>query len=340
MVLSGWERVALPDGMRASSVALVDRTIVVGGHAGTGADRVPAMARGEAADPRFRATDVRPRSPYGAKADLVSVVGTGSSVVALGAAHGGAHANFRWTIWSGSPERIVDRPQNFDAFGGEEAGGLQDVAWDSTGPMIVGSWQGAHGLDGRIWRVADDRWTRQPPVPALTNTATRQVAPRAAETRHDAIVISGSVIELSGGVRQSAAIWRGAGAQWALTVLPDPGRRSEAWSTDCAAACATLGSRDGSAAVWEGPTRASLPELGVDDHDNGVIIIDGGRTIAALSSAGRGRLLVGQAGHWSSYTAPDGVVRSALLVGSRLYLVSDDDGGALWARDLADVLPR
>ena len=72
-------------------------------------------------------------------------------------------------------------------------------------------------------------------------------------------MISGSVVELADGVRQSAAIWRGSGARWSLIVLPDPGRRSEAWSTDCAAGCTTLGSRDGAVAVWEDDTRARVP---------------------------------------------------------------------------------
>lgn len=337
--LAGWVRVSLPSSMRASSMALIGGTLVVGGYSGSGTDRAPAMARAAAADPHFVAADVRPASPYGAVADLVSVTGAGSSVVALGAAHGGAHSNFRWTIWSGSTRQIVDRPQSFYAFGGEEAGGLLDVGWDGSGPMIVGTWQGSRGLDGRIWRVTDDRWSRQAQVPALTNTATRQIAPRAAESRQTT-VISGSVIDLVDGVRQSAAIWRGSGASWTLTVLPDAGRRSEAWSTDCAAGCTTLGSRDGVVAVWKDDTRARVPDVTVDDHDNGVLLLGADVTLAVLSSAGKGRLLVGRAGDWRAYTAPDGVVRSALLVGSRLYLVTDDSGGALWSRDLSDILER
>ena len=78
----------------------------------------------------------------------------------------------------------------------------------------------------------------------------------------------------------------------------------------------------------------------MDDHDNGVLLLGGDRTLAVLSSAGKGRLLVGRAADWRAYTAPDGVVRSALLVGSRLYLVTDDSGGALWSRDVSDILAR
>ena len=112
------------------------------------------MVHGAATDPHFAATDVRARRRRMAEvADFVSLATDGSSIVALGAAHGGAHANSRWTIWSGTPRRVIDRPQIFYAFGGQEAGDLIDVAWDDRGPMIVGSWLGKHGLDGRIWRV-------------------------------------------------------------------------------------------------------------------------------------------------------------------------------------------
>jgi hypothetical protein len=338
--LEGWTRWPLPGSMAASSLALVGPNLVVGGHVGTGDDRTPALVYGAATDPHFTSADVRARSPYGKVADFVSLATDGSSIVALGAAHGGAHANSRWTIWSGTPRRVIDRPQIFYAFGGQEAGDLIDVAWDDRGPMIVGSWLGKHGLDGRIWRVEGETWSRAAPIPSLVNTVARQMGPRVAESRGSATVISGSVVELAGGVRQSAAIWRGSGARWSLIVLPDPGRRSEAWSTDCAAGCTTLGSRDGAVAVWEDDTRARVPDVTVDDHDNGVLLLGGDRTLAVLSSVGKGRLLVGRAGDWRAYTAPDGVVRSALLVGSRLYLVTDDSGGALWSRDLSDILAR
>jgi hypothetical protein len=326
--------------MAASSLAVVGPNLVVGGDVGTGDDRAPALVYGMAADPHFTAADVRPQSPYGKVADFVSLATDGSSIVALGAAHGGAHANSRWTIWSGTLKRIVDRPQIFYAFGGQQAGDLIDVAWDDRGPMIVGSWLGKHGLDGRIWRVQGETWSRVAPIPSLVNTVARQMDPRAAETRGRATVISGSVVELTGGVRQSAAIWRGSGASWTLTVLPDPGRRSEAWSTDCVAGCATLGSRDGAVAIWDAGMLAPVPELTVADSDNGVVVSDGDRVLAAFSSAGEGRLLIGRGADWRAYTAPDGVVRSALLIGSRLYLLTDDNGGALWSRDVSDVLAR
>ena len=56
----------------------------------------------------------------------------------------------------------------------------------------------------------------------------------------------------------------------------------------------------------------------------------------AISTNGQGRLLVGHDGGWRLYTAPQGSVRVAALVGTRLYLVSGpEDAAVLTVRDLA-----
>ncbi|HEY5784916.1 MAG TPA: hypothetical protein VIT65_09065 [Microlunatus sp.] len=344
--LAGWDAVHLPGDLIPATLAAVGDDVLIGGFVGSGVERTPAMARGSAADtsPAWQLVSLRPSTPYGKVASLVSLSGDGRSIAAIGAAHGGAHANFRWTIWTGTRAGVADRPQTFETFGGQEAGGLLCVAQDHQGPLIVGTWQGAHGLDGAIWRPAGERWVRQPTPSALANTIDRQVAPRTAAGQSDgSVTINGSVIDLTDGVRQSAAVWRGSGAHWTLTELPDPGKRSEAWSTVCAgtgsAGCWTVGSREGAVAVWSPDPRSSLPELAVGDHDSGVITQYGDRIVAAISAHGQGRLLIGHDGAWKLYSAPDGAVRAAALVGTRLYLVSGpDDGAVLTVRDLADLL--
>ncbi len=345
VVLTGWETVDLPGGLTPATVAAVGGDVLVGGSVGAGAERAPALVRGSAdgSAPDWQPVPLQPSTPYGKVASLVSLVGDGRSVTALGAAHGGAHANFRWTVWTGTPAGLVDRPQTFETFGGQEAGSLLAVIRDGAGPLIVGTWQGAHGLDGALWRSDGRRWIRQPTPAALANTVDRQVAPSTASGQPDGTVtIDGSVVDLSDGVRQSAAVWRGSGGTWRLSVLPDPGQRSEAWSTTCAGAgsdCWTVGSRDDATAVWSDGARASPPELPVDDDDTGVIARHGGRVVAAISTNGQGRLLVGHDGDWRLFTAPDGVVRAATLVGTRLYLVSGPENHAvLSVRDLEDVL--
>ena len=239
----------------------------------------------------------------------------------------------------------MDRPQTFETFGGQEAGSLLAVVRDRVGPLIVGTWQGAHGLDGALWRADGDRWVRQPTPTALANTVDRQVAPRTAAGQPDgSVTIDGSVIDLSDGVRQSAAVWRGSGTDWRLSLLPDPGKRSEAWSTVCAepgsAECWTVGSRDGSGGGVDRrcPRRAcrSCPSATTTPASSP------GTTIGwSPRSARTARVACWSADGdaWRLYTAPDGVVRAAALVGTRLYLVSGpEDSAVLSVRDLADVL--
>ena len=344
-VLSGWQRVALPGGLAPSTVQVAGDELLVGGSVRTGAERSPALARGST-DAGWRSMPLTPATPYGRVAVLISVTGDGRSVEAVGAAHGGAHANFRWTIWTGTPSGVVDRPQTFETFGGQEAGTLLAVTRDRQGPLIVGTWQGAYGPDAAVWRAKGERWVRQPSPASLANTVDRQVAPRTATGQPDgSVVISGSVIQLADGVRQSAAVWRGSGADWELSELSDPGRRSEAWSTACLGSdpgdhgCWSVGSREGKVSVWSADERASVPDLVVGDDDAGVIARHDEQVVVALSSEGHGRLLIGHAGAWRLYTAPEGVVRGAALVGTRLYLVSGPvDAAVLSVRDLSDVL--
>lgn len=340
--LRDWDQVTLPDGMVPSTLLVGKDMLLVGGHRPAGADRSPAMVKLP-----IDGTDVGPApvpltatTPYGKIADLVSLTRSGERVVAMGAAHGGAHANFRWTIWTGTTDRLVDRPQTFETFGGWEAGTLLGVATDSRGPMVVGTWQGSHGQDGAIWRAEGERWVRQPPVPALANTAEQQVGPRNVDQQPAAsVAVSGSVIDLRGGVRQSAAYWRDVSGSWSLTTLPDPGKRSEAWSTACAEVCWSVGARDGAVAVWSDRARSAVPAVRVEDADTGRILLWRDRVVAVIDSDAGGRLLVGQDDRWRIYTAPDGPIRSAALRGARLYLVAGaGDSARLVSRDLTDVL--
>lgn len=350
--LSDWDVISLPGGLVPATLHLSreDGPLLIGGHVRRGAERTPALALLPLAG-----TDASPSpipltaaTPYGKVADLVSLTGAGNAVVALGAAHGGAHANFRWTIWSGTTARLRDRPQTFETFGGWEAGTLLGVATDARGPMIVGTWQGEHGLDGAVWRADGERWVRQPTAPVLANTAERQVAPRGVSQPDDrTVVVNGSVIDLGDGVRQSAATWRATDGQWSLTVLGDPGKRSEAWSTACATRCWTVGGRDGALAVWAEDRRVEVSPLAVADGDSARVLFWRDRALVVASSAGLGRLLVGDgradasSGSWRVYTAPNGIIRSAAMVGNRLYLVTGTEKSrSLYVRDLTDVLAR
>jgi hypothetical protein len=92
-----------------------------------------------------RRVPLHPNSPYAKVADLASLAARGDEVVAIGAAHGGAHANFRWTVWAGSTQRLDDYPQTFETFGGQSAGGLSNIVFTSDGPVIAGTWAAKEG---------------------------------------------------------------------------------------------------------------------------------------------------------------------------------------------------
>lgn len=342
-VLEDWHSIALPEEMSASTLLSTGTSVLIGGSVPAGDARRPALARLPVDGTDVGPVPLTPATPYGKVADLVSLTGTDRSVTALGAAHGGAHANFRWTIWTGTADGVTDRPQTFETFGGWEAGTLLGLAADDDGPLIVGTWQGAAGADGAVWRPEGRRWVRQPTDPAFTTTPDRQLGPRGVDQgAGGTVLVSGSVIDLRDGVHQRAAYWQDRGGSWTVTDLPDPGTRSEAWSTVCTDTCRSVGSRDGRLAVWSDGRREELSATAVGDHDSARILVSGDRTLVAFSSGGAGRLLVGRTGHWRSYTAPDGRLVSAAMDGSRLLLVTTTSSGrgGVWVRDLADLLRR
>ena len=257
---------------------------------------------------------------------------------ALGEAHGGAHANFRWTAWSGSVTALTERPQTFETFGGISAGSLLDIVATTDGPVIAGSWSApdGRGLDAAVWLARGQTWQRQESTGgALANRDDLQVAPRAASATGSAMIITGSVITFGDGVHQSAAIWTwpSRNAPWQLIRLPETGDRSEALSSACAEQCWVSGHVDGQVALWRtGPGDAvretTLPVTPIDvDGPGPRTIIVGGRPGVLFSHAGgeptaaAGRLGLADADR------PHGPVREAVMIGNRLYAIV---GADLW----------
>src|SRR3712207_1904064 len=107
-----WTPVDLPESMNPRSLAVSGADLLVGGRSSVGGDH-PVLAV-LAGNGTVRPVPLRPNSPYAKVADLVSLDAKGAEVVALGAAHGGAHSNFRWTVWRGTADGLVDYPQTFE----------------------------------------------------------------------------------------------------------------------------------------------------------------------------------------------------------------------------------
>ena len=341
-----WTAVALPAGLNPSALVVAGETVLVGGRSTAGVER-PGLVT-VASDGAVTPLPLRPTSPYAKIADLVSLATDGRTVYALGKAHGGAHANFRWTTWQGSTTGgLAETPQSFYTFGGWEAGGLLDVVLTSDGPAIAGSWSSPDGtgLDAAVWSLDGKAWKRQESTgSALANTREVQVAPRAAAADGATLIISGSVITFPDGVQQSAALWTrpAAAADWQLLRLPDPGRTSEALSTACARTCWVAGHADGQAALWRrepdgtAARETALPAQPIDvDGPGPRAVVVQGRPGVLVSQEGKTTLLLSGEGGWTTIAAPDGTVQDATVLGDRLYAVlGDGRSSRLWVAAL------
>jgi hypothetical protein len=343
-----WNRIALPESVAASSLATTSDKLLVGGRASSGGDH-PVLFTVDAAG-TTRPVQLRPNSPYAKAADLVSLATRGDDVVALGAAHGGAHANFRWSVWGGSTQRLDEYPQTFETFGGWSAGGLLDIVITSESPAIAGTWASSEGgLDAAVWLPRGRKWLRQDSAgTALANTKEIQVAPRAASAADTIMIISGSVITFGDGAEQRAAIWTwpSHNSAWVLQQLPDAGTHSEVLSSRCTQTCWVSGHADGNVALWSfqkaqpdaTATRDStLPSMKIDTDGPGPrTVLSGDQPGVIFSHAGSTHLLLSDSHNgWQTFTAPAGSVLDAAIVEDRLYaIISSDDGVELWTTDL------
>jgi len=343
-----WSRIALPESVAASSLAAASGNLLVGGRASADGDHPVLFSVDTSGTPR--PVSLHPISPYAKVADLASLAVRDDDVVALGTAHGGAHANFRWTVWAGSSQRLNEYPQTFETFGGQSAGGLLDIVSTSDGPAIAGTWAArAGGLDAAVWLPKGRKWLREESAgTALANTKQIQVAPRAASGAGSAMIISGSVITFGDGAEQRAAvwIWPNRSSAWMLQQLPEAGTHSEALSSACAQTCWVSGHADDTLALWSfDPGHAAgtaardstLPSLQIDTDGPGPrTIMSGDRPGVVFSHAGSTRLLMSDShSGWQTFTAPDGSVLDAATVGERLYaIIRAGDGVGLWAADL------
>jgi hypothetical protein len=343
-----WSRIALPESVAASSLAAASDNLLVGGRASSGGVH-PVLFTVDAS----RAThpvQLRLSSPYAKAADLISLAAHDDDVVALGAAHGGAHANFRWTVWAGSTQRLDEYPQTFETFGGQSAGGLLDIVITSEGPAIAGSWASSEGgLDAAVWLPRGRKWLRQESAgTALANTKQVQVAPRVASTAGSTMIISGSVITFGDGAEQRAAIWiwPNRSSAWTLQQLPDAGTHSEALSSGCMQTCWVSGHADGNVALWSfDPAQAdatatrdsTLPSMKIDTDGPGPrTVLSGDRPGVIFSHAGSTQLLLRDSHDgWQTFTAPTGSVLDAAIIDDRLYaIIRSDDRVELWTTDL------
>ncbi len=336
-----WRPVPLPEG--SDPVTLTP--------AGPGALLIGARASGQPIprlvvlrDEMLSEVPLAPTSPYAPLAQWFSVAVKGDVVEAVGGARGGAHGNYRWTVWTGTwagdHPRLVERPQPFDVFGGWGAGDLVGVAFAGTEPVIAGAWQSDRtGNDVSLWRRSGDRWGRLSSTGTpLGSTPEELKGARFVTSTGAGLALVGSVTRLGGGTVASVpALWTApsAGGPWRLVTLPARDRLAEGHAARCDAGdCVVVGIDGGRLAVWDvhsaQSNRVDVPGRPVSDQQavpSPVAL--GGDEFVAIS----GTVLERTTSGWRDRSAPSGVPTALAAVGDTLYLVTADDQGRtrLWA---------
>jgi hypothetical protein len=290
-----------------------------------------------------------PASPYAFEAIWYSIAYDGKQLLALGGAAGGAHSNTRWTVWTGTPQTgLVERPQNFFTFGGQDAGDLYSAVITPSGSALLGSWGGVQtGNDAMVWLPqSDGKWTRQDPAKTvLQSTPSLLVGPSSGTTLGESIVLVGSQVRLAPGVvAQEAAVWQSAklNTGWKRIALPDPGGRSQAITATCTKDCVISGYVDGQLAIWQLDASGAakrlqgVPSIPVGDKDKlPPPVLNDGKIVQVIAQDNKVKVLTGQDGHWTVQDSqgPDGTpTAAALLPDHKLYLIA---GTSLWQTTLS-----
>lgn len=327
-----WSKVDLPVAGEPVTLTAGGSDLLIGLRA-TSATTPPALVIRKP-DGRISSVPVRQAGMYEYPTSWYSIAADGDRLLAISGAHGGAHANVRWMVWTGTKAGLVERPQPFSTFGGYGAGELFAAALTPAGSAVLGSWAGKAGHDAAVWLPTGDRWLRQPSSGVLESTAGLQVGPRSGTSVGTSVVLAGSVIKLAPGVvKQQAAVWRSASVNqgWRRLDLPDAGERSEAVAANCTVRrCLVNGFADGKLALWsvEG-TKASrlndVPDIDVQDKDDipAPLEIDG-QVVQVVADDGRVKVLRNRDTGWvvEDSVGPQVPATQVALVGNEVYVVA------------------
>lgn len=328
----GWQSVDLPGGASPLLVRTGPDLVLVAARSGDRASLFRLPASHSAALLDAEPVALEPHGVYAPGARWVDLAVDGSRVLAIGRAAGGAHGIPRWTVWDGSPDRLVERPQPFETFGGPRSGGLAAVA---PGPeeVVVGTWDdGGPGLDARLWsQTSPHAWQRNPVAPALASTATVLPQPVALARSATGLVLVGSVTDLGGGpaVVTRATAWTAPTATGPWTRLDLPATTTAARATGVACSgerCWVVGADGSRPAAWQvdpdGVTRAALPALPTSPEVAPVLALAGTVPWVAVGGADHVVLTRPEGAGWISFAGPPGRPLSLAASSGRLDLVA------------------
>jgi hypothetical protein len=333
-----WAPVDLPGVALPLLVRAGDGVVLVATRTGDRASmyRVPLSGARAPAPGRLE-----PHSVYAPGARWVDLATDGSRVLAVGRASGGAHGLPRFTVWDGTPARLVERPQPFETFGGPRSGGLAAVGLGREA-VLAGTWDDdGPGLDTRFWtQSSPTAWERLPADPALASSARLLPQPAAVAWSSDRVVVAGSVTELGEGasVATRATAWTAPTARgpWTRYDLPTKSASARATGVACAGDDCWVVGLDGEApAAWGlapgAVTRVPLPDVPTTPGVPPALSVEAGSAWVAL--AGRDGVVLShqEGGRWVAVEGPQG--RPVSLAAARGWLVvvtGSTTGTRLW----------
>jgi hypothetical protein len=174
---------------------------------------------------------LRPVSLYGRMSVLSAVACHGDTVVAVGAAAGGAHGNPRTATWVGTAAAgLAESPTPFELFGGDAAVGVGPLTAGARGWLIGGGWVDQDGHPGAaVWWSADgSSFQRVDGDPVLESGGSGSRVLQAVLGVPDGFVSAGSYAPGGGGPRQPQ-VWRSTdGTHWRSDEVPVPDADAEA----------------------------------------------------------------------------------------------------------------
>jgi hypothetical protein len=331
-----WSRSAVSVPGEVVTLTAMDDGLLVGSYAASEPVRPRlSLVRGG----RVATVPAIPSPGYGAEARWTAVAADGSSLAAVGGARGGAHANVRWTEWTGDLEGVRDVPQSFWTFGGHEAGDVVGVAYLDGAPVIVGGWASpTTGFDVATYELDGQRWVRRSPAgPALASTRSELVTGSAVAARPRELVVVGSAERLVAELPVTAVAWTGrrSGPKIAWTRLDLPGPApAEARAVSCGGGeCLVVGRVRGHLATWllrdGSPRLVEVQEVPVGDTD---VVLAPARSaqhwyvVVRSGSGGHGLVGDGDGTGWREDALPSGAPVAVAATPDGVWLATSAHG--------------
>ncbi|MTE16878.1 hypothetical protein [Nocardia aurantiaca] len=335
---SPWRELSLPQrGARILEFAPTPDGVLALGSVPSGDGRAPA-AWSSIDGTQWKTVPVRPDSPYGALAELISA-GAGEHTTVLGRAFGGAHSNPRMTIWSGDVHGLTEHAQVMEMFGGPHAIAVTAAAARGGTDLLVGGWDGPSGRYGAaVWTSANGAdWQRHADDPALSSAPGEQTGVAGVGTGPAGFVIVGETLRDS--ILRPLAWTSPDGIEWQRHELH--GSDAVAARVGCGTTCTVFGQSIGAAPhvlCWPSTGAEAVPGPGARTVDVLQVLPTATRVLSLVALDHVVQLVsVGSnCTDWQQISLPAmaPAARMIALPSGLLLATTDADRSRLWLRAL------